>query len=72
MFIFPVRNLLKKVLALLGPVCMLFFAITFPAQALFVSPPKDPMPLIKEIFSTQTKISETTGQGRRSFSMDRL
>nr|WP_245560680.1 NosR/NirI family protein [Colwellia piezophila] len=28
-----------------------------PAQALFVSPPKDPMPLIKEIFAEQTKIS---------------
>ncbi|PHR83504.1 MAG: regulatory protein NosR [Colwellia sp.] len=58
MFTFPVKNVLKKVLSLLGPICMLFFTMTFPAQALFVSPPKDPMPLIKEIFPSHTLISE--------------
>ena len=31
------------------------------AQALFVSPPKDPMPLIKQIFPTATNISEKQG-----------
>jgi len=29
-----------------------------PAQALFVSEPKDPMPLIKEVFAEQTRISD--------------
>jgi len=58
MFLFSVKSLLKKVLSLLGPICMLSLAMTFPAQALFVSPPKDPMPLIKDIFAGQTRISE--------------
>ena len=58
MFPFSVKSLLKKVFSLLGPVCMLSLAMTLPAQALFISPPKDPMPLIKEIFPTQTNISE--------------
>jgi NosR/NirI family nitrous oxide reductase transcriptional regulator len=58
MFLFSVKSLLKKMLSLLGPICMLSLAMTLPAQALFVSPPKDPMPLIKEIFPTQTNISE--------------
>jgi len=38
------------------------FIIVAPAQALFVSPPKDPLPLIKEIFPEQTKISEKEGE----------
>lgn len=58
MFIFPVKSLLQKALSLLGPICMLLLTITFPVQALFVSPPKEPMPLIKEIFVNQTRISE--------------
>ena len=37
---------------------VVFLCVTLPAQALFVSPPKDPMPLIKEIFPKYTKISE--------------
>jgi NosR/NirI family nitrous oxide reductase transcriptional regulator len=32
-----------------------------PAQALFVSPPKDPLPIIKEIFADATKIGEKQG-----------
>jgi len=39
-------------------VLVMFLCVVLPAQALFVSPPKDPMPLIKEIFSEQTRISE--------------
>ena len=39
-------------------VLVMFLCIILPAQALFVSPPKEPMPLIKEIFSEQTRISE--------------
>jgi len=58
MFLSPVKSLLKKALILLGPIFLLSVAVIFPAQALFVSPPKDPMPLIKEIFAEQTKISE--------------
>jgi len=37
---------------------VLFLCVILPAQALFVSPPKEPLPFIKEIFPTQTKISE--------------
>ena len=38
----------------------IFVVFSSPAHALFVSPPKDPMPLIKEIFPDQTQISEKT------------
>lgn len=58
MSFFPVKNLLKKICSLLSFICMLSLTMTFPAQALFVSPPKDPMPLIQEIFPNQTRISE--------------
>ncbi len=58
MFFFPVKNMLEKVLVLLVPFFLLSVAISFPAQALFVSPPKDPMPLIKEIFPEHTNISD--------------
>ena len=44
--------------AVLTQALVLFLCVIMPAQALFVSPPKDPMPLIKEIFAEQTKISE--------------
>lgn len=53
-----VKGMLIKTLTLLGSICLLSLAVIFPAQALFVSPPKDPMPLIKEIFVNQTHISE--------------
>ncbi len=42
----------------LSQVFVLFLCVIMPAQALFVSPPKDPIPLIKEIFTEQTRISE--------------
>ena len=48
----------KKLLLSLAKMLVLSMCLTLPAHALFVSPPKDPMPLIKEIFSEQTKISE--------------
>jgi NosR/NirI family nitrous oxide reductase transcriptional regulator len=40
---------------------VVFISIVFPAQALFVSPPKDPIPLIHEIFPEATSISEKQG-----------
>ena len=33
-----------------------------PARALFVSPPKDPIPLIKETFPDATKIADKQGE----------
>ncbi|MDG1732281.1 MAG: 4Fe-4S binding protein [Thalassotalea sp.] len=41
---------------------LLLFTATFPAQALFVSPPKDPIPLIKQIFPEATQIGEKSGE----------
>ncbi|MDG2391994.1 MAG: 4Fe-4S binding protein [Thalassotalea sp.] len=41
---------------------LLIFTATFPAQALFVSPPKDPIPLIKQIFPEATQIGEKSGE----------
>jgi len=38
-------------------VLVLFLCTILPVQALFVSPAKDPIPLIKEIFPTHSKIS---------------
>jgi len=38
-----------------------FLCVVIPAQALFVSPPKDPIPLIHEIFPEATLISEKQG-----------
>ncbi|MBL0710079.1 MAG: FMN-binding protein, partial [Colwellia sp.] len=58
MFISPIKNGLKKKLMLLVSIFLLFVTAIFPAQALFVSPPKDPIPFIKEIFPAQTRISE--------------
>ncbi len=37
---------------------MVFLSCILPVQALFVSPPKDPLPIIKEIFPELTKISD--------------
>jgi len=36
--------------------------IAIPAHALFVSPPKDPLPIIKEIFPEATRIGDKTGE----------
>ena len=38
-----------------------FLCVVMPTQALFVSPPKDPIPLIHEIFPDATLISEKQG-----------
>jgi len=38
------------------------FFFVFSAQALFVSPPKDPMPFIKDVFPEATQISEKQGK----------
>jgi NosR/NirI family nitrous oxide reductase transcriptional regulator len=48
----------NKISATLVQVLVLTLCVVLPAQALFVSPPKDPMPLIKEIFPEQTRISD--------------
>jgi len=37
---------------------LLFLCVVLPAQALFVSAPKEPMPFIKEIFPSYSKISD--------------
>lgn len=39
-----------------------FLCFVMPAQALFVSPPKDPIPLIHEMFPQLTKIGEKQGE----------
>ena len=54
---FP-KSIFKQGVALAAFCFLLSLVMVAPAQALFVSPPKDPMPLIKEIFPEQTKISE--------------
>ncbi|MCE9687584.1 NosR/NirI family protein [Shewanella sp. AS16] len=41
---------------------LLLLAVSTPSYALFVSPPKAPEPLIKEIFSDATQISEKQGE----------
>tara|TARA_R110001583_G_scaffold13909_1_gene58984 strand:- start:274 stop:2466 length:2193 start_codon:yes stop_codon:yes gene_type:complete len=54
-------SVLKTVISLLSTpakVLVMFLCVVLPAQALFVSPPKDPMPLIKKIYPEQTRISE--------------
>jgi NosR/NirI family nitrous oxide reductase transcriptional regulator len=38
-----------------------FICISLPAYALFISPPKDPIPFIQETFPTLTQISEKEG-----------
>jgi NosR/NirI family nitrous oxide reductase transcriptional regulator len=48
----------KKVIQLL---ILTFICIYQPAYALFISPPKNPMPFIQETFPTLTKISEKQG-----------
>ncbi|WOH37002.1 4Fe-4S binding protein [Thalassotalea fonticola] len=50
---------IKLFQSLVGLVFLLAF--TLPAQALFVSPPKDPIPLIKQIFPSATQIGEKSG-----------
>ncbi|HEY7864782.1 MAG TPA: FMN-binding protein, partial [Psychromonas sp.] len=39
-----------------------FICISLPAYALFISPPKDPIPFIQESFPTLTQISEKQGE----------
>ena len=56
------QNTFKSVLKAV----LLSLCIVLPAHALFVSPPKDPMPLIKDIFPTQTKISEKQSKDESS------
>ena len=54
-------SVLKTVISLLSipaKVLVMFLCVVLPAQALFVSPAKDPMPLIKKIYPEQTRISE--------------
>ncbi|GLX77988.1 regulatory protein NosR [Thalassotalea insulae] len=41
---------------------LMIISILIPAHALFVSPPKDPIPLIHEIFPELTKIGEKQGE----------
>ncbi|WNC71798.1 4Fe-4S binding protein [Thalassotalea psychrophila] len=55
-------NILKKIKSIQFLVCIAFlFIFISPTQALFVSPPKDPIPLIKQIFPTATHIGEKSG-----------
>lgn len=53
------QQILVVVISLLVLLCS-FYPLS--AHALYVSPPKDPMPMIKEIFPTHTQISEKTGE----------
>jgi NosR/NirI family nitrous oxide reductase transcriptional regulator len=48
----------KKFIQLL---ILTFVGLSLPAYALFISPPKDPMPFIQETFPALTKISEKQG-----------
>jgi len=41
---------------------LFFLCVILPAQALFVSPPKDPVPIIHEIFPEATSIGEKQGE----------
>ncbi|WP_245560660.1 transcriptional regulator NosR [Colwellia piezophila] len=52
----------KNTFTSLASILVLFLCVVVPAQALFVSPPKDPMPIIKQIFPTATNISEKQGE----------
>ena len=54
-------NLLKNKIKITSIFTVILFSVIFPAQALFVSPPKEPLPLIHEIFPEATKVSEKQG-----------
>ena len=41
---------------------LLLFMLAAPSNALFVSPPKDPLPLINEIFPSATRVSDKQGE----------
>ena len=41
---------------------LLLFMLAAPSYALFVSPPKDPLPLINEIFPSATRVSDKQGE----------
>jgi len=58
MFFTLLNTVTKSLLKALVYALVLCLGVILPAQALFVSPPKDPMPLIKEVFVNQTRISE--------------
>lgn len=53
----PCLKMVISCLSTPAKVLVLFLCTILPVQALFVSPPKDPIPLIKEIFPTHSKIS---------------
>ena len=55
-------NRLKRINSIQLLACItLLFAFICPAHALFVSPPKDPIPLIHQIFPQATDIGEKSG-----------
>lgn len=54
-------NLLKNKLYSVISLTVLLLSVMFPAHALFVSPPKEPLPLIHEIFPQATLVSEKEG-----------
>jgi NosR/NirI family nitrous oxide reductase transcriptional regulator len=63
----PIRHLLAAQLkalwlAIIPLILLLSIFLSSPVQALFVSPAKEPLPIIKEIFSEHNKISEKTGE----------
>jgi NosR/NirI family nitrous oxide reductase transcriptional regulator len=57
-----VGRLTKSIIQRLSCIFALTFLIVFSAQALFVSPPKDPMPFIQQIFPEATQIGEKQGE----------
>ena len=54
------NNLLSLLLAI--PLVIALLVCAFDANALFVSPPKDPLPLIEKIYPQATKIGEKQGE----------
>ena len=56
-----VKGLIKSITQQVSCTLAVMFFVVFSAQALFVSPPKDPMPFIQQIFSQATQISEKQG-----------
>lgn len=59
---YTLKQFADQSIRLFSKALILFICLSLPAHALFVSPPKDPMPLIKEIFPTASKISEKQGE----------
>ncbi len=48
--------------ALFQLIALMFIGASFSAQALFVSPPKDPIPIIQQTFPELTQLSEKKGE----------